>query len=33
MCDEVADDFLVALKLIPSWFVTNEIIKELLGNL
>ena len=29
MCDEVVDDCLAALKLVPDWFVTGEIIKKL----
>ena len=29
MCDEAADDFLAALKLIPDWFVTIKMIKKL----
>ena len=29
MCDGAVDDCLTALKLIPDWFVTSEIIKKL----
>ena len=29
MCDEAVDDSLAALKLIPDWFVTSKLIKEL----
>ena len=29
MCDEAVNDSLAALKLIPNWFVTSKIIKEL----
>ena len=29
MCDEAVDDSLAALKVIPDWFVTSKIIKEL----
>ena len=29
MCDEAVDNFLAALKLIPDWFVTSKIIKNL----
>ena len=29
MCDEAVDDSLATLKLIPDWFVTSKIIKEL----
>ena len=29
VCDNVFDDFLPALKLIPNWFVASEIIKKL----
>ena len=30
MCDEVNNDFLAALKIIPGWFVTSKMIKSLL---
>ena len=30
MCDEAVDDSLTALKLIPGWFFTNEMIIKLL---
>ena len=30
MCDKVVDDSLAALKLIPDWFVTSKMIKNLL---
>ena len=33
MCDEVVDDSLAALKLIPYWFVTNKMIKNLYTSL
>ena len=29
MCDKAVDDSLAALKLIPDWFVTSNMIKEL----
>ena len=29
MCNETVDDPLVALKLIPNWFVTSKMIKKL----
>ena len=29
MCDEAVDDCLVALKVIPDWFVTSKLIKKL----
>ena len=29
MCDGAVDDYLAALKLIPDWFVTSEMIKKL----
>ena len=29
MCDEAVDDSLVALKLVPDWFVTSKMIKKL----
>ena len=29
MCDEAADDSLAALKPIPDWFVSSEMIKRL----
>ena len=29
MCDEAADDFLAALRLIPDWSVTSKLIKRL----
>ena len=29
MCDEAVDSSLAALKLIPDWFVTSKMIKEL----
>ena len=29
MCDEALDDCLAALKLVPHWFVTSKMIKEL----
>ena len=29
MCDEALDDSLAALKLVPHWFVTSKMIKEL----
>ena len=29
MCDKAVDDFLAALKLIPDWFATSKMIKEL----
>ena len=29
MCSEAVDDSLAALKLIPDWFVTSKMIKEL----
>ena len=29
MCDEVIDDCLAALKLIPNWFVTSKILMKL----
>ena len=29
MCDEVVDDCLVALKFVPDWFVTSEMIIKL----
>ena len=29
MCDKAVNDSLAALKLIPNWFVTSKIIKEL----
>ena len=28
MCDNTADDFLLALKLVPDWFVTSKMIKK-----
>ena len=30
MCDEAADDSLAALKLIPDWFFTRSMIKNVL---
>ena len=33
MCDKAVDDFLPALKFVPDWFVTSEMIKELLAAL
>ena len=33
MWDEAVDDSLAALKLIPDWFVTNKINKELFAAL
>ena len=30
MCDEAVDDSLVTVKLVPDWFVTIKMIKELL---
>ena len=33
MCDEVVDDSLAALKLIPDWFVTNKMVKKYLSAL
>ena len=30
MCNKAVDDSLAALKLIPDWFVTSKMIKELL---
>ena len=33
MCDEAVDDSLAALKLIPDWFVTSEMIKNLYAAL
>ena len=29
MCDEAADDSLAAMKLIPDWFVTSKMLKNL----
>ena len=29
MCDKAVDDSLAAVKLIPNWFVTSKMIKEL----
>ena len=29
MCDEVVDDSLASLQLIPDWFVTSKMIKKL----
>ena len=29
MCDKAVDDSLASLKLIPAWFVTSKMIKEL----
>ena len=29
MCDEAVDDCLVALKVIPDWFVTSKLMKKL----
>ena len=29
ICDKAADDFLLALKFVPDWFVTNKMIKKL----
>ena len=29
MCDEAVDDCLVAIKFVPDWFVTSEMIKKL----
>ena len=29
MCDKAADDSVAALKIIPDWFVTSKMIKEL----
>ena len=33
MCDEVVDNCLAVLKLIPDWFVTSKMIKRLLTTL
>ena len=33
MCDEAVDDSLVALKLVPDWFITSKIIKKLYAAL
>ena len=33
MCDEAVDDSLEALKLIPDWFITSKMIKELFAAL
>ena len=32
MFDEVAADFLAALKYVPDWFVTSKMIKKLLTD-
>ena len=29
ICDDAVDDFLVALKFVPDWFVTNKMIAKL----
>ena len=29
LCDKAVDDYLAALKLVPDWFVTSKMIKEL----
>ena len=29
MCNETADDYLAALKLIPDWFVTSKMIETI----
>ena len=33
MCDKAVDDSLAALKLIPDWFVTSKMVKELFTSL
>ena len=33
MCDKAADDCLVALRLIPNWFVTSRILEKFLHSL
>ena len=33
MCDEAVDNCLAALKFVPDWFVTSEMIKKLFTDL